>query len=101
MVDKKTLASRVKQLEDHNQRLESRNQRVEANKAWETSWVRRLSIMTLTYVTVVFYLHFVIHISPWLNALVPVIGYSLSTLTIQQLKQRWLESRISKNNESE
>ncbi|HVX24428.1 MAG TPA: hypothetical protein VG992_03760 [Candidatus Saccharimonadales bacterium] len=75
------------------EKLEARNQRVEADKAWETSWLRRVSIMILTYLVVVFYLHFVVHISPWINALVPVIGYTLSTLTVSFLKQRWLARR--------
>ena len=75
------------------ERLEARNKRVEGNKAWETSWTRRLSIMLLTYFTVVFYLHFVVHIKPWVNALVPVIGYFLSTLTISRLKSYWINRR--------
>ena len=73
--------------------LEERNARVEADKAWETSWLRRAAIMLLTYLTVVAYLHFVIHISPWLNALVPVIGFLLSTLTVSLLKRWWLGNR--------
>jgi hypothetical protein len=73
--------------------LEARNQRVESDKAWETSWVRRLSIMLLTYLTVVFYLQFVVHINPWINALVPVIGFFLSTTTVSQLKKYWLKHR--------
>jgi hypothetical protein len=77
-------------------RLEARNQRVEANKAWEISWTRRFTIMLMTYVTVVFYLHFVIHIDPWINALVPVIGYFCSTLTISRLKKRFI-SKLSKS----
>jgi hypothetical protein len=77
-------------VEERVARLEARNQRVEANKAWETSWTRRLTIMVLTYITVVFYLHFVIHIDPWVNALVPVIGYFFSTLTISRLKKRFI-----------
>ncbi len=79
-------------LEDRIDKLEARNRRVEGDKGWETSWTRRLSIMLLTYVTVVFYLHFVIHIDPWVNALVPVIGYFMSTLTIALLKKRWLDN---------
>ncbi len=71
-------------------RLEARNARVEADKSWETSWLRRGSIMVLTYLTVVFYLHFVIHINPWINALVPVIGFFLSTLTVSSLKKRFI-----------
>lgn len=74
--------------------LEARNKRVEADKTWETSWFRRLSIMSLTYIVVVCYLHFVVHISPWINALVPVIGFFLSTLTLSLLKSRWIERKL-------
>lgn len=73
--------------------IEERNQKVEADKAWETSWTRKISIMVLTYIVVVFYLHFVVHIDPWINALVPVIGFLLSTLTVSLLKQEWLKRR--------
>lgn len=69
--------------------IELRNRNVETDKAWETSWTRRLSIMALTYAVVVCYLYFVVHIDPWINALVPVIGYFLSTLTIGLIKQAW------------
>lgn len=77
-------------LEERIAKLESRNQRVEADKGWETSWTRRIAIMVLTYATVVFYLQFVVHIDPWINALVPVIAYFISTLTVRFLKQQWI-----------
>ena len=80
-------------LEERVEKLEARNQRVEGDKAWETSWLRRLSIMVLIYFTVVFYLRFVIHISPWINGLVPVIGYFLSTFTVGFLKKHWLSRK--------
>lgn len=71
-------------------RLESRNRRVEADKAWETSWVRRLIIMGLTYLTVVCYLSIVVHIDPWINGVVPVAGYFVSTLTVSIVKSWWI-----------
>ena len=77
--------------------IEARNQKVEADKAWETSWARRISIMVLTYAVVAFYLYFIVGIDPWINALVPVIGFLLSTLTISLLKQSWVKRRINKN----
>lgn len=73
--------------------IENRNKRVEADKAWETSWTRKLSIAILTYLVVVAYLYFVIKIDPWLNALVPVVGYLLSTITISFLKKQWIKKR--------
>jgi hypothetical protein len=80
-------------LEDRVAQLEARNRRVEGDKAWETSWIRRLAIMLLTYLTVVFYLQYVVHVEPWVNALVPVIGYTLSTLTVSRLKSFWQSRR--------
>ena len=79
--------------EDRLKAIEARNSRVEDDKSWETSWTRRLSIMALTYLVVAFYLHFVVHVSPWINALVPVIGFLLSTLTVSFLKKQWLKKR--------
>lgn len=78
-------------IEERLATIEQRNERVENDKAWETSWVRRISVMTLTYLVVVAYLHFVVKIDPWVNALVPAIGFLLSTLTISLIKNQWLK----------
>lgn len=86
MKPEKSLAERVTA-------LEARNTRVESDKAWETSWIRRVAIMVLTYLTVVAYFHFVLRVEPWLNALLPVIGFALSTLTVAILKNLWLHRR--------
>lgn len=86
-----------KSLEQRIKKLEARNARVEADKAWETSWTRKVAIAVLTYLVVVSYLHFVIGIEPWLNALVPVVGFLLSTLTLSYLKQLWIKHRANKS----
>lgn len=83
-------------LEKRIEQIELRNKRVEADKAWETSWTRRTAIAVLTYLVVVAYLHFVIRINPWLNALVPVAGFLISTLTISYLKKVWTKNRERK-----
>jgi hypothetical protein len=88
MANEKNLLRRIEQ-------LEARNKRVEADKAWETSWTRRVLIMVLTYLVVICYLRFVVHINPWINGLVPVIGYLLSTLNISAAKKRWFSKRQS------
>jgi hypothetical protein len=80
-------------IEERLDQIEERNSRVENDKAWETSWTRRISIMVLTYLVVVSYLQFVVHINPWINALVPVMGFFLSTLTVSLLKSYWLSKR--------
>ncbi len=85
-----------KTLEKRLEEIEARNKKVESDKAWETSWTRKVSIAVLTYLVVVSYLHFVIGIEPWLNALVPVVGFLLSTMTISYLKSLWVSSREQK-----
>lgn len=84
-------------LEERVSALEAQNRRVEADKAWETSWTRRLSIAIFTYLTVVAYLHFVIHTDPWLNALVPVLGFLLSTLTVSLVRRLWSQYQVQSN----
>ena len=49
-----------KELEDRIRNIEDRNKRVEADKAWEGSWTRKISIMALTYLVVAAYLYFVV-----------------------------------------
>lgn len=93
MKRKETTTNPAPTLKKRVELLEARNKRVEADKSWETSWVRRVAIMVLTYLVVVFYLYFVVHINPWINALVPVIGFFLSTLTVSLLKREWLVRR--------
>jgi hypothetical protein len=82
-----------KTIEERLAVIEARNKKVEGDKAWETSWTRRLSIMALTYLVVVAYLYFVVRIDPWINAIVPVIGFFLSTLTVEFIKSRWMSLR--------
>jgi hypothetical protein len=80
-------------LESRLRAIELRNKKVEEDKAWETSWTRKISIMLLTYLVVAFYLYFVVQINPWVNSLVPVIGFVLSTITVSLLKKVWLKRR--------
>ena len=37
------------------EKIKERNHKVELDKAWETSWTRRLCICFLTYIVVVLY----------------------------------------------
>jgi hypothetical protein len=87
----------VGRVNDHEQRLravESRNRRVEGDKAWETSWTRRLVISVLTYLVVLAYNAAIGGQRPFLTALVPVAGFLLSTLTIPLIKCRWLAHHL-------
>lgn len=70
--------------------IKARNKRVERDKEWETSWVRRICIMILTYIVVVLYSFSISKISNiWLSSLVPVIGFTLSTLSLNVVRKIW------------
>lgn len=69
--------------------LIERNRRVELDKAWEISKTRRLIISLLTYFVIVIFLIAIGVKNPWLNALVPAIGFFLSTLTLPFFKRLW------------
>ncbi len=76
---------------DPLQQILERNKRVEADKAWETSKTRRGFIMCITYVTASCFLYMIGNDAFWMNALVPMGGYLLSTLSLPPLKRWWLE----------
>lgn len=85
------LQNRIQALEDINQQVLVRNKRVEADKAWETSWTRKLLIIIFTYLSISLYLQFIVGINPWINAVVPSLGFLLSTLTLPYFKELWIK----------
>ncbi len=76
---------------DEIESIKERNKRVEADKAWETSITRRIIIALMTYIIIVIFLYSINAKSPWLNAIVPTIGFVLSTLTLPYFKKAWLK----------
>jgi hypothetical protein len=72
--------------------IKERNKRVEADKAWETRHTRRFVIMFLTYLTAVAFLKLIGNQSPFVNGLVPVGGYFLSTLSLPTIRRLWLSN---------
>lgn len=80
---------RLSQIEERLHKVESRNKSVELNKAWETSYTRRILIIIFTYLAIALYLKFIVGVDPWINAIVPTIGFLLSTLTLPWFKNMW------------
>ncbi|MBI4016159.1 MAG: hypothetical protein HY363_00525 [Candidatus Aenigmarchaeota archaeon] len=78
-------------LEKEIKAIKERNKRVEAEKAWETSLTRKVSIVILTYVVIVIFFYFAGLPKPFVNSIVPAIAFILSTLTLPFLKQLWLK----------
>ncbi|MDB5194851.1 MAG: hypothetical protein JWO84_35 [Parcubacteria group bacterium] len=82
---------------DTLERILERNARVEGDKAWETSLTRIASIALVTYICAALVL-LVIGVSrPFLSALIPVLGFVLSTQSLPLLKTWWLKRRKSRD----
>lgn len=69
--------------------IERRNKKVERDKVWETSFFRRFLLIFFTYLTVGIYMKFVLNIDPWLNAIIPSLGFYLSTISLSLFRKLW------------
>lgn len=84
----------LKELEEEIQKIKERNKKVELDKAWETSWTRKICIMILTYIVVIIYSYVIRKFDNiFLSSLVPVIGFTLSTLSLGLVRKVWEKSR--------
>lgn len=86
----------TEQMEAEITAIKIRNQRVEQDKAWETSLTRKIAIVLLTYAVVVLFFYTAGLPKPFINALVPVFGFVLSTLSVSYLKKKWLNKIYNK-----
>lgn len=84
----------INNLEKEIEKIKERNKKVELDKAWETSWIRRIWIMILTYIVVIIYSYLVRNYDNiFLNSLVPVIVFSLSTLSLKFIRKIWEKNK--------
>lgn len=82
--------SKINNIDSEIHQIKQRNIRVEMDKAWETSKTRIFSIAILTYVVVLIFFLVIRLPNAYLSAIVPTLGFVLSTLTLPFIKQLWL-----------
>ena len=80
----------MENFEQRIKQIEERNQKVEIDKAWEISWTRRFLLALFTYLAISLYLWAINIPRPWLNGIVPALGFMISTLTMPIFKRVWL-----------
>lgn len=80
----------LENLELEISQIKERNKKVEVDKAWETSYARKIIIAILTYFVIVIFFIFAELPKPFINAIVPTIGFVLSTLSIPIFKKIWI-----------
>lgn len=71
--------------------IEQRNRKVELDKAWETSWSRKIIIAILTYITIVLFFFVAELPKPFINSIVPTAGFVLSTLSLPFFRKLWIK----------
>lgn len=74
------------------EKIKERNNRVEADKAWETSPTRKITLIILTYIVIAITFTALDLPDPLLNALIPSIAFFLSTLTLPLFKKIWINN---------
>lgn len=86
----------IEELQSEIAEIKKRNQKVEMDKTWETSWTRKIIILILTYIVIVIFFFFAQLSKPFINAVVPSIGFVLSTLSVPLFKNWWLKNQYKK-----
>lgn len=81
----------MENLEQEIQSIQQRNKKVETDKAWETSYFRKIIIAILTYLVIVLFFAMAGLTKPFVNAIVPTLGFILSTLSLTLFKKIWLK----------
>ena len=77
--------------------IQSRNKRVEADKAWETSRARKYAIVIITYILATIVMWWLGVPQPYLNAVIPTMGFYLSTLSLGFVKKYWIKNYYKKD----
>ena len=82
-----------KNLINRIEKIEQRNRKVEIDKAWENSLSRKILIVLFTYISIGLYMWVIGVSKPLLNAVIPSLGFTLSTLTLPFFKKLWIKNR--------
>ena len=83
-------------LEAEIKKIQERNKRVEIDKAWETSFCRKVLIAIETYFVMVLVMLVLDIAHPCLSAIIPTLGFLLSTLGLNFAKSIWVKKYCNK-----
>ena len=88
------MSQSLEQLESRIRSIEDRNARVEAEKAWEVSAFRKTTIALMTYLIATVVLYSVGSVQPFLNALIPTVGFVLSVQSLPMIRRWWIAKHM-------
>ena len=81
------------ELEKELHAIKERNKREKLDKSWEISLTRKLIIALLTYFVIVLFFYVADLPKPFINSIVPTIGFIFSTLSLPWFKRLWIKCR--------
>ncbi|OVE75069.1 hypothetical protein BVX95_00255 [archaeon D22] len=81
----------IERIKSEIDKIKQRNSKVEIDKAWEVSKTRKVVIALLTYFVVVLFFYFAGLPKPFVNSIVPTLGFVLSTLSLDFFKRAWVK----------
>lgn len=73
-------------------KINERNKRVESDKAWETSFTRKIILAIITYIVIALFFLVAELPKPFLNPIVPTLGFLISTLLLPFFKKTWISN---------
>jgi hypothetical protein len=82
----------IEELKNEIDLIKQRNRRVEVDKAWETSKTRVGFIVLVTYIVTAMVFYFIGVEDFMLNALIPTVGFYLSTRSLPFVKEWWIKN---------
>ena len=82
---------KTEQLKNEIDLIKERNKRVEADKKWETSLTRIVSIAVLTYIVALIIMYALNISRPFVSAIIPTLGFILSIQTLPLIKKWWMK----------
>ena len=85
-----TLTKSVAALQEEVDHINQRNVEKDRGKEFETSYTRVIFLMTITYCTLFGYMSFIKTNHPSLDAIVPTVGFNISTWSLPYIKEWWV-----------
>lgn len=85
-----TLTKSVAAIQDEVDHINRRNIEKDRGKEFETSYTRVIFLMTITYSTLFGYMSIIKTNNPALDAIVPTVGFNISTWSLPYIKEWWV-----------
>ena len=88
------MEDRLIKIEQELGAIRERNKKVEREKAWEVSLFRKVSVAVITFVIAAIALYCIGVTNYLASALIPTIGYILSTQSLPFIKRWWIKKQL-------